>query len=314
MTPLLRMVFGAAIFCLSFGLNVSADASGPVNLEFSPRKITVGDPIDMRLTVNAPPGTRVVWPTGEQLAPAEVIRMDTSDTKGERRSIRYVLSLFEPGKQDLPDIPVLLVSTEGADTLWVNPGQVQVESVSNNRDTALVDIRPPVRLPWTLKEALPYIIAGVILIGGAVAAIILVRRAKRKRGEIPEYVPPPLPPDVIAMRRLEDLRIRKLWQDGKIKEYHSELTEIIKEYLGGRYGFNAPEMTSEELLDARDRWVQDDEGLSRIRRILSTADFVKFAKFKPSPHDHEKSLETAFAFVEATRSGRPALMEGAKTS
>jgi len=280
-----------------------------VNLDLSPRKITVGDPIEMTLSVTPPPGTKVVWPIGEQLAPAEMIKMDTTDSKSSRATIKYVISLFEPGKQDLPRLPVLLVSTAQTDTLWVEPGSIQVESTFTDRDSTLRDIRPPVKLPWTLKEMLPYLIGGFLALAAAALVWYLWRKAKLRRGEIPVYVPPPPPPDVTALRKLEELRVKKLWQDGRVKEYHSELTEIVKEYMGARYDFNALEMTSEELMDARAQWAVDDDALSRIRRILNIADFVKFAKFRPDPHDHEKSLELAFAYVEATRKKVTPLVE-----
>jgi len=301
-------------FCSATALSISFAYAADVNLELSPRKITVGDPIEMTLAVTPPPGFKVVWPIGEQLAPAEMIKMDTSASKPGRASIRYTISLFETGKQELPTLPVLLVSTERTDTLWVDPGIIQVAETFSERDSTLRDIRPPVRLPWTFKEMLPYLIGAVVALGGAALAWYLWRKAKLRRGEIPAYVPPPPPPDVIALRKLEELRVKKLWQDGRAKEYHSELTEIIKEYIGARYAFNALEMTSEELLAARDKWAVDDDALSRIRRIVNIADFVKFAKFRPDPHDHEKSLELAFAHIEATRAKSTTIAEAKEES
>ena len=95
--------------------------------------------------------------------------------------------------------------------------------------------------------------------------------------------------------------MRRLWQNGYLKEYYSELTEIVKEYLGGRYEFGALEMTSEELLDCRARWNVDDESYRTVRRMLTGGDLVKFAKFKPDSHENDRHLEAAFALVAATK-------------
>ncbi len=288
-----------AVALAALSLFVLTAAAPNLDFDLSPRKITIGDPIEVSITITAPPGGTVTWPAAEQFAPAEIIKSDTTQSKGDRRSIRYTISLFEPGSKKLPVLPILLVTPSGTDTLWVDPGMIEV--VSSATDTTLRDIRPPKLIPWTFKEMLPYIIGGLAALGLAALAYYLWRKAKLRRGEIPVYIPPPPPPDVTAMRRLEELRVKRLWQDGHVKEYHSELTDILKEYLGTRYDFNAPEMTSEELLIERKRWAESDDLFSSMRRILNIADFVKFAKFKPDPHDHEKSLELAFSFVEATR-------------
>jgi hypothetical protein len=282
------------------------------SIELSPRKITVGDPIDLTLSTDLEPGKLVIFPAPEQFAPAEVIKSDTIDASASRRTIRYTISLFEPGEVDLPNLPIVSGDGAEAETLWIDPGQIEViSSVDAADSSSLKDIRPPVKLPWTFREMLPYIIGGLIGLGAAVAAFLWWRKRRREAGEIPEYVPPPLPPDVIAMRKLEDLRVRKVWQDGRIKEFHSELTEILKEYIGALHGFNALEMTSEELLIAREKWSPDEEHFGQMRRIVTLADLVKFAKLSPTPHDHEKSLELAFSYVESTRPVRAPLVEAA---
>ncbi len=293
-----------------FGLPKFGFTADP-QIEVTPRKITVGDPIELTLSVPVSAGEKVYFPANERFAPAEVIRIDTVDAIETRRTLRYVISLFEPKEIDLPDLPVVIDRGGSLDTIWLDPGSVEVTSVVDDADTSSIrDIRPPVRLSWTFKEMLPYLIGGLAGLLLAIGAFILWKKRRRERGEIPEYVPPPIPPDVLALCRLEELRVKKLWQDGRPKEYHSELTDILKEYIGASYGFNALEMTSEELIAARQKWASDDELFGQLKRILTIADIVKFAKFNPLPHDHEKSLELSFTFVEKTRPKRDPLVSG----
>jgi len=287
------------------GLSAAQDPK----IEISPRKITVGDPVGLIISMPVGSGEVVHFPVHESFAPAEVIRIDTLDQTSTVKSLRYTISLFETGEVELPDLPVVIDRSGVNDTLWLDPGQIEVTSVMDEADTSSIrDIRPPVKLRWTLKEAWPYIIGGLVALALAVVAFLWWRKRRREQGDIPEYVPPPIPPDVVAMRRLEELRVKKLWQDGHPKEYHSELTDILKEYIGNSYNFNALEMTTEELLAERSKWTFDDDLFAQLRRILTIADFVKFAKFNAQPHDHEKSLELAFLFVEKTRPSRTPLV------
>ncbi len=298
-----------ALICISSLFVAQISLAADPQIDVAPRKITVGDPVELTLSMPLSGGETIIFPTDERFAPAEVIRVDTIDATGSRRTLRYTISLFEPGEKELPDLPVVTLREGISDTLWLDPGQIEVTSVVDDADTASIkDIRPPVKLPWTFKEMLPYLIGGLAGILMAIGAIIWWRKRRRDKGELLEYAPPPIPPDILAMRRLEELRVKKLWQDGRPKEYHSELTDILKEYLEASYDFNALEMTSEELISVRSQWAPNDDLFGQMRRILSLADLVKFAKLTPLPHDHEKSLELAFSFVEKSRPKRDPLV------
>lgn len=273
-----------------------------VTCELEPRKITVGDHIEMNVQVEVPWDAEVVWPVAEQFAPAELLDQDTLESKGDLRSMRYLISLYEPGDAELSELPLIVRHDNQIDTLWFLPGVIQVVSVLDPADSLadIQDVHPPVALAWRFQDLLPYILIGAALIV-LIMSVLLVRRwIRRRRGEIPAYVPPPLPPHVIARRRLEDLRLKKLWQNGYLKEFHSELTEIIKEYIGKRFRFNALETTSEELLTMSDNWSRDKGTYLLVRRILVAADLVKFARFKPEPTENDRCLDAGFEYIKLT--------------
>lgn len=279
-------------------------ASTPTaSLTLEPRKITVGDPIEMVIDVTTDGNAEIIWPTPEQLAPAEIISVDTLETKRNSHSIRYIISLYKPEPTEIPDLPVVAKYEDRMDSVWVRPGKIDVVSVISPEDSLsdLKDIRPPVKLAWTWKDIMPYAIAGIVLILLGVLGFYLWRRYKRKIGEIPEYVPAPPPAYDLAMRELEDLRVRRLWQDGYIKEYYSELTEILKRYIDGRFHIDAPEMTTYELLQVQKVWAKNEKEAGLIKRIITCADMVKFAKFTPSREDHIYCLDAGFEYVTLTR-------------
>ena len=111
----------------------------------------------------------------------------------------------------------------------------------------------------------------------------------------------PEPPHVAAIRRLEKLHAQKLWQSGKQKLYYTGMTDILREYIGRRYPIKAMEMTSQEILDRLAGDQMPERPYGRLRDILLTADFVKFAKYVPDADRNEQLYTDAYYFVEETK-------------
>lgn len=117
---------------------------------------------------------------------------------------------------------------------------------------------------------------------------------------IPFIAPKPQPkPWEIALGSLQRLKTRKLWEQGMEKEYFTELTDILRVYLYERFGINAMEMTTSQIMD---KIYESDlkDKKDYIRQILNVADFVKFAKVRPLPADSIAAFENARKFVEET--------------
>jgi len=127
----------------------------------------------------------------------------------------------------------------------------------------------------------------------------------KKRQLAPKEIVPEeviiIPPDVQALTELKDLRNKELWQKGEIKQYQSELSHIIREYLEGRYDIKALENTTRQIIRSiKDKsFTADDE--SKLSRILQISDLVKFAKAKPEVNIHEEFMVDAIEFVQRTR-------------
>ena len=117
---------------------------------------------------------------------------------------------------------------------------------------------------------------------------------------MPFVSPKPLPkPWEIALESLQRLKTRKLWEQGLEKDYFTELTDILREYLYGRFGINAMEMTTRQIMD---KIYESDLRDKRdyVKQILNVADFVKFAKVRPLPADSIAAYDNAVKFVEET--------------
>jgi hypothetical protein len=112
---------------------------------------------------------------------------------------------------------------------------------------------------------------------------------------------PAEPPHVRAIRELNELQHQKLWQNGRHKEYYTRLTDILREYLDGRYGVDAPEMTSEEILAALKRVGVSAKHFADLQRLLGESDLVKFAKYLPEQEYHEEAYYKVYYFVEESK-------------
>lgn len=121
-----------------------------------------------------------------------------------------------------------------------------------------------------------------------------------KRKGLPFMAPKVAPkPWDVALGSLQRLKSRKLWEQGMEKEYFTDLTDILRSYLFDRFGINAMEMTTRQIMD---KIYESDLRDKRdyVRQILNVADFVKFAKVRPLPADSIAAYENAVKFVEET--------------
>jgi len=164
----------------------------------------------------------------------------------------------------------------------------------------LAPIKDIIVEPLKLQDFLPYIIGLASLAGMIFLGIFLYRRLKNK-GQAPEVTIIKRPPHEIAFEKLEQLKNAELWQQGMIKEYQSELSHIIREYIEDRYEILALESTTDEILrDLKEKDFNEDLK-GNLREMLQLADLVKFAKAEPPVERHGQLMEFAEDFVTKTK-------------
>lgn len=261
-----------------------------------------------------------------QIVPVDKIQTDNyevvpegsvtiTDLGNGRRQMRqnFLVQVFDSGLYKLP--PMICVS--GTDTIKTNSPVLKVDPVS--LDTAnlvmkgeeLVDLRvhdfTDIHdlekkffdfMPDWLSRYWMWILVGLLVF----ASGIFVYWKWLRHGRIP-FVPAkkPTPPYDLAMQRLNELQEKQLWQQGADKEYYSQLTEILRVYLQGRFGINAMEMTTYQISEALAANPETSELRRKIDSVLADADFVKFAKARPEAHINERAFATVRDFVEETK-------------
>ncbi len=252
---------------------------------------------------SAPSQNGIVGVCGDSVELRTSISRDTVDLGTGTIQINYKVPVqaFDSGTYRLPEF-VYVSERDSAFSnrvsLKIVPMNVTAEDpiagfapVAEPEDKSIFDVLPNwlVDFWWLILLALLAIAAGT-----------WAMRRYRKEGTILKKKPLPDPYEV-AMKRLVDLKARNLWEKGMEREYFTELTEILRHYLDTRFGINAMEMTSRQIIDALSGNKEIKEKRGYVRQILNIADFVKFAKVRPLPADNIAAYDNAVRFVEETK-------------
>ena len=162
-------------------------------------------------------------------------------------------------------------------------------------------IKPPLTAPVTFRELLPWIGLGVLILALAFLIYYYLKKRKQKVPVVTSRLKTSIPPYEAAMEALESLRMKKLWQSGRVKEYYSEMTDIVREYIELRFPVRALEMTTSEINAALRQTDVNGNAREKLHQTLILADLVKFAKEQPLPLENDLSLTQCVDFVRETR-------------
>ena len=203
-------------------------------------------------------------------------------------------------------MPSPFLLSESGDTLYRDAGTLLMilpPPKINKDSTAIInDIKPIIAIQTTWRDYLMWIYGVLALLGIGLLWYILSKRKKEPKKEIiPIEKKIKEPAHIIALRALDRLQEEARWKRGEIKEYQSQLTDIIRRYIEDRYNITALEMTTSEVLAAikKDASMKGQEKV--LRDILTVADLVKFAKAEPNNDIHQQFLDMARAFVNQTK-------------
>ncbi len=305
-----RITFGILIFLIAVAAKPAVSQQVKAEAKLDTTDILVGDQVGFHLSLTIPENYHFRWPSLNDTITGhvEIVRKTSPDTlhtdNGMMNIVQQLtLTAFDSGYYVIP--PVKFGYAPKGDTLFqeteTEPYLLNVFTVAVDTTKSIKPIKGPQAAPYTFAELFPWILLAlaVILIAGSIIYYFV-----KKEKKIPLFTPrpkPKLPPHRIALDALEQLKKEKIWQQGKDKEYHTRLTDIIRVYLEDRFGVAAVEMTTPEILESAGKNTEiGKDNISLLSEILELADLVKFAKYKPQPSENEKAMEQAFAFVKNT--------------
>jgi len=288
-----------------------------VSATLDSNKIQIGQQVKLKLTVDyrvdKGKQIKIQWPTIADTIRKEIevvsqtkidtIIPDSSNLFQFRQTKTLYLTSFDSGYWAIP--PFKFIVNADTNGFYSEPLLLEVGTVAVDTSLAIKDIKPPFEenyswIDW-LKDNM-YVVYGTLVSILIVIVIIIIIRYFRK-------VPPPMvvvektkiPAHIIAIEKLNKLRDDKLWQDNKIKQYYSELSEILREYIENRFKIQALEQTTDEILIEFRNVAVDDESKLKLKQALFLADLVKFAKEQPLPNENELSLTNSYDFVNGTK-------------
>jgi len=230
-----------------------------------------------------------------------ISKVDTTDIGNSRMQLKYdyLITAFDSAVYLLPPFQVI----SGADTAYslqlaLKVSTLPVDTVSKK----FYDIKGVRTPPLVWMDYLPIALLILAIIALLALAAFIIYRIVKKKSLVPfRKEEPYVPPHIRAIRRLDAIKLEKLWQAGKEKEYHSEITDTLRKYIEERFGVGAMEKTSGEILEDVKNISEAAAGYDNLKQILILADFVKFAKYKPLPDENELSMKNAYLFVDSTK-------------
>ncbi len=267
--------------------------------------LSTGDLVTLKVTAFAKTGVDLAVPE-QALSPFEVVdKRSTILTKDGGRQFTFELDLLilEPGKHTLPELSVRVVGPKGELAELKTPAKtLTVSSLLANEPNAAPR---PITKPVVVMQddyTLAYAGGGLLTIGLIILATILVQRWLARRPKTLPPPPPPRPAWELAIEKLEQLRRRKdaLLAAERGEELVDGVSEVLREYLGKRYGFDGLESTSDEILTRLEGLRPHRLSLSGVQLLLAQCDLVKFARLPPDAAQCDDLFDGVQGLIRAT--------------
>jgi len=267
--------------------------------------ILIGEQTTIHLALTTDRGKHVEMyvPSDSLLSGVEVLGAlppDTTFIENNRQIVKQdvLITSFDSSLYLLPPFAAI----DGRDTVYSQQIALKVVTIPVDlKKPKYYDIKTVWKPPFVLADyyALIYGVLFTLLLICIVGYVL--QKIHNKQPIIHKKEKPKLPPYEEAMKKLEEIRQQKLWQQGRNKEYYTLITETLRNYIVDRFGISAMEMTSSEILEALRSKEEAKPVLDKLSQITELSDFVKFAKFNPLPDENDMSMNNAYSFVEQTK-------------
>ena len=306
------------ILVLSILCHFSAMAqSFSVQAEIDSVAILIGEQTNLSFIIQQDANSRVTQPifsdtivTGLEVV--ERLKPDTFYISPEEVRIvqSYVVTSFDSSLLYIPSYTF----GSGMDSAYSNPLILKVLPMPiDTTQESITDIKGIYKAPFDWNTLFLWILIVLILVAIGIALYFILKRYKKKSANLDEEteIVDSRPPHIIALEKLEEIRNENLWQKGRIKEYYTGLTDVIKLYLFKRYHLSAQESTTAEILSEikGKKIISDTIANQYLKDILHLADLVKFAKWSPLPDDNGKAYEAVYNFIQLTKQEEPVISE-----
>lgn len=270
--------------------------------------ITIGDKITYTISIDYSDSLQIEHPgAGVNLGQFEIkdyTIFDPEENDGRiLQQYKYVISVFDTGRFTIPPFPVAYFpkdSIQNYKIIEASAITIYVKSILGEGEPELRDIKQPLSIPFDYILLISIIAIFLLLALGGFFGYRFYK-LKKERGYLIKPPEPPRPAHEIALESLDLLKQKELPQKGFVKQYYTEISEIIRRYLENRYFIRALEETSFEILqDVEDQEIEREQ-IESLKEILELSDLVKFAKHVPLEEENDAILNLSYKFVEDTK-------------
>ena len=254
--------------------------------------IRIGEQFEFKITVRDT--ANVIIPKLDKLVGIEIVEDKKIDTVKNQLIKKYILTSFDSGAYYIPQQQIFIKQRlHLTDSLLIKVATVAVDTTKQK----MFPIKAIQSEPYVFDDFKPYlwyVLIAILVIGGILYFVL-----KKKKEIKEEVIIPALPPYEEAIQKLQALDEKLLWQNNQVKEYYSELTEIVRGFIERELKVPALESTTDELIETLTDFNDSDaisttkETIKKLRDLLREADLVKFAKSKPLADQIEFSRKEA---------------------
>ncbi|MCI1779369.1 MAG: hypothetical protein LKI53_05365 [Bacteroidales bacterium] len=240
--------------------------------------------------------------TGARVEVSADFKLDTISVGDgiKKLNAKVLLTSFDSGSFRLPKPVIIINPGAGADTLEIKAPSLYVNTIQvDTTGFKPKKIKGQATYPVTFSEVMPWVMLVLIIL----LAIYIVARFIVNRRHNRNFFGKPIvhdPPHIVALRKLEKLRSQKLWQQGKVKQFYTGITDALREYIEARFEKPAKEKTSTEIVEELSSCQIDPNSFAVLKDLLGTSDLVKFARAMPSEEENEDAVKNAVEFVNST--------------
>ena len=267
-------------------------------------KNKIGAEFKLTLKTNVDTLSTVFFPNARNFGALEVIQSYPIDTirKNDRYELvkKYGLTQFDSGRYMIPSLKILINKKAFlSDSIQVEVANVQVDTLKQK----MYDIKDIIPANKGIGDWWKYLL--VLLLIGGIGAFIYWYSKKRQKEKIEEEIYKT--PIEKATSLLNNLEKKELWQQGEVKEYYSQLTDIVRNYIEEAIEIPAMESTTSELIEGlqmasqKKKMKLSKETIDNLFVVLKQADLVKFAKSKPLDFEiteDRKKIERAIVTLD----------------
>lgn len=308
MTNRLSHRLGACLLLLMSLMVSSVAMSQTVEQRIDSLQLLIGQQTTLHLKVSAKKGQKVVMPSfkpSQQLIPGiEVVEQSQGDTSqvgsGDVEITRdYTLTSFD---EKVYAIPALDVKIDGKN-YHGNPLALKVLTVPV--DTIHPDqFFPPKPVqdnPFLWSEWSTILWLSILMLMFCGLCFYLLQRLKQNKPIVVHFrIIKRVPAHEKALSEINVIKQERSENLESQKEYYTRLTNTLREYIVSRFGFNAMEMTSSEIID-RLQSAGDPKMIDELKELFRTADLVKFAKYETLINENDANLVNAINFIDQTK-------------